>query len=73
MNADVMFDSFNTILVSIYNYLFPNDARKTKSQDILKRYINADLRELFQDKHRVEKNSNARPLHTETNIEFYEI
>ena len=60
-----MFDSFNTTLVSIHNDSFPYVKRKTNLLDILKPYINADLRELIKKKHRLEKNSNAIPLHTE--------
>ena len=71
INAKVMFDSFNTTLFSIYNGSFPYVIRKTKPLDTLKPYFNADLRELIEDKDRLEKNSNAILLITEINIGFY--
>ena len=66
-----MLDSFNTTLVSIYNDSFPHVTRKTKPLDILKAYINADLCEIIKEKLRLEKISNAIPLHREINIGFY--
>ena len=48
-NADIMFDSFNTTLVSVYNDSFPYATRKTKPLDILKPYINANLRLLIKE------------------------
>ena len=71
MNADPMFDSFNTTFVSVNNESFPNITRKTEPLDILKPYVNADLRQLIKEKHRIEKNSKAIPIHTEINIGFY--
>ena len=55
MNAHATFDSFDTTVVSICNDSFPYITRKTKPLDILKPFINADLRELFKEKHRLEK------------------
>ena len=52
IDADVMFDSFNTTFVSIYKDSFPYVTRKTKPLDLLKPYINADLREFIKEKHR---------------------
>ena len=62
IDADAMFDSFNTTLVSIYNDSFPYVTRKTKPLDILKPYINADLRELIKEKHRLEKKFKRHPI-----------
>ena len=42
MNANEMFDSFNSTLVSVYIDSVPYVTRKTKPLDILKRYINAE-------------------------------
>ena len=62
MNTDVMFDSFNVTLVSIYIMIhFHMSQQKIKPLDILKPYINAELRELVKEKHRIEKKSNAIP------------
>ena len=57
-----MFDIFNTTLVSIYKDSFPYVTRKTKPLDILKPYINADLREIIKEKHRLEKKNQRRPI-----------
>ena len=62
MNADVMFDSFNTTLVSTYNDSFPYVTRKTKPLDTLKHYINAGVRELIKEKHRLEKKFKRHPI-----------
>ena len=68
MNADEMFDLFYSTLDSIYNDSFPCITRKTKPMYTLKAYINAELRELFKQKHGLEKKSNIIPLYTETYI-----
>ena len=62
INADVMFHSFNTTLVSIYNDSFPYFTRKTKPLDILKPYIIADLRESIKVKHRLGKKFKRQPI-----------
>ena len=62
MNADVIFDSFNTTLASIYNDLFQYVTSKTKPLNILKPHINADLREIIKEKCRLEKKFKRHPI-----------
>ena len=54
-NAGEIFHSYNSILSNIFNETFPDVSRKSKPLDILKPYINAELRELIKEKHRIEQ------------------
>ena len=67
-----MFDSIASILVCICNDTFPYVTRKIKPLDILKLHITSELRDLIQEKHRLEKNVKRHPIIYGNNTGIYE-